>query len=125
MKVRTWSHFAQDRCAARQHVDIIYREIGAGLIGNGEEMKNSICRPPHSDVKGHGIEHGLTRGNRARKHRVIAVTIITPCVFNNLTGRTVEERKTLTRCGENRTVARQREPDSLVERVHRICGEHA
>ena len=86
MVVGIGSYLAQHRCTPAQAVYIVHREIGLGLVGHSEQMQYRIGRSAHGDVESHGVEHGLTGGYVARKHRCIAVAIPGISVGHDLTG---------------------------------------
>ena len=53
-------------------------------MGYRKKMKDSIGGTSHGDIKGHGVQEGLTCRYRPRKYTIIAVTVIFVSVLNNL-----------------------------------------
>ncbi len=108
-------YLAEHRGVAAQGVDIVDGEVGAGLMGYGQQVEHRVGRSTHGNVEGHGVEHCLSGGYGAREHRFVAVAVVSPCVVNNLPGCFAEEFAAVDMSGHHSAVAGQSEADGLVE----------
>ena len=125
MVCRVWRHLAQHRHLARQAVDIVDGEVGAGFGGYCKEVEHGVGGAAHGYVEAHGVEHRGARSDGAREHALVAVAIVFPGVFNNNFCGAAEKIAAHHVCGDNGSVAGQAEADGLDERVHGVGGEHS
>ena len=88
-------------------------------------MQYGIGRTTHRDIQRHGVQECLTRGNVTGQHTLITILIIGQRILHNLAGSLTEEFDAVGMCGKNRSVARQRQSNSLCQRVHAVSGKHA
>ena len=111
--------------SARQGIDVLHREVYAGLLCNGEQMQHGIGGTAHSDINSHGIQEGFARSNRARQHAFVAGLIVGEGIQHHLPRSSTEEFHAVLVRGEQRSVARKCKADGLGQRVHGIGSEHA
>ena len=116
---------AQHRGMARQGVNVVHCEIHPGLGGDGEKVQHGVGRASHCDVESHGVEHRLPSGDIAWQDAFVTINIIIEGVFDYLCRGALEQLFAVDVGGNDCAVSRQREADSLVERVHGVGGEHS
>ena len=87
-------------------------------------MQHGIGTSTHGDIKCHRIHKGLAGSDIARQNAFVAILIVGKGVLHHLTGSSLKQFYAVGMGSQNRTIARQRESDSLRQRVHRIGGKH-
>ena len=87
-------------------------------------MKHGIRTSAHRDIQCHRIHKGLTGCNISRKNTLVAILVISKGILHHLTGSSLKEFYTIGMGRKDGAVTRQRESDSLCERVHRVGRKH-
>ncbi len=94
-------------------------------MGYGQQVKHGVGGAAHRYVECHCVEHCLAGGYVAGKHALVIVVVVGEGVLYDLAGRLAEQLFALTVGGHYGAVAGQCKAYGLVERVHRVGGEHS
>ena len=116
---------AQAGHAARDRVDVVEREVDAGLVGDGEDVQDGVGGASHGHVQAHGVLEGGLRGDGARQDRVVLVVVVGAAHVDDARAGLGEELLAFDLGGQGGAVAGQGQADGLVEAVHGVRGEHA
>ena len=88
-------------------------------------MEYGIGGGTHGDVERHSVQEGIAGSYRARQNAIVTLLVILQCVLDYQLGSIAEQLYAIDVSSQYAAVARQRESDSLGQRVHRVCREHA
>ena len=115
---------AEHRHPPRKTVDVLHREIHARLVRHGQQVQHRVGRAAHGDVERHGVLEGGLGGYRARQDRIVAREVVAFGVADDERRGVLEEPAAVGVRGDDRAVAREREPQRFGEAVHRVGREH-
>ena len=88
-------------------------------------MQHSIRRAAHSDIQCHGIHKGRASSYVTRQHALVTIFVVSKGILDDLTSSLLEKFDTVGMGSKDGAVARQRETNSLSQRIHAISSKHA
>ena len=109
---------------ARNTVDIVQREVSAGLMRNSQGVQHGIGRTAHSHIQRHSVLEGFLGGDRTGQNGLVILLIVALRQANDALTRLQKQLFTRDLGRKRGTVAGQRQTDRLVQAVHGVCGKH-
>ena len=116
---------AQAGHAARDGVDVVEREVDAGLVGDGEDVQDGVGGAAHGHVQAHGVLEGFLGGDGTRQDGVVLIVVVGAAHVDDARAGLGEELLAFDLGGQGGAVTGQGQADGLVEAVHGVRGEHA
>ena len=83
-----------------------------------EQVKNSVCRTTHSDIKCHCVKESLTCSDASRQYAIVTVLIIFISIFYDESRSILEQLLTVFVSRDYCSIARKSKSDSLIQTVH-------
>jgi hypothetical protein len=115
----------QVRHAAAHAIDVLHREVDAGLVRRRQQVQHGVGRAAHGDVERDGVLEGIEAGDRARQHTGVAIVVVAARVPHDQ--RPAARNKFLRSAwvASSEPLPGKRQPERLGQAVHRVGGEHA
>ena len=116
---------ADHRHAAAQAVDVGHGEVDAGLLCRGQKVQHGVGRAAHRDVERHRVLERLERGDAAGQGGGVVLAVPALAEIDHQPPGLLEQPLAVAVGRQRGAVAGQRQPQRLVQAVHRVGGEHA
>ena len=118
-------HLHQVRHFTGNAVNVRHGEIHLTLLRYGQQVQHRVGGPTHGHIQRHGVFKGLKGGDAARQDRLVILLVVAFGDLHNLPSRPLKQLAPILMSGQHGTIARQSQPQSLHQTVHRVGGEHA